>query len=99
MVTEFVDKVKEKLQAVKDFFGGIGDFFSGIGDFFAGGATVRNTTVANATGTGSKTNNISQDVKINNEFHGTDQETMSKAATKSAEDTTDQLAKGLKFGT
>lgn len=98
-VTEFVDKVKEKLQAVKDFFGGIGDFFSGIGDFFAGGATVRNTTVANATGTGSKTNNISQDVKINNEFHGTDQETMSKAATKSAEDTTGQLAKGLKFGT
>lgn len=98
-VIDFVNKVKEKLQAVKDFFGGIGDFFSGIGDFFAGGATVRNTTVANATGTGSKTNNISQDVKINNEFHGTDQETMSKAATKSAEDTTGQLAKGLKFGT
>lgn len=91
-VREFAEKVKEKIEGVKEFFGGIGNFFTG-------GATVRNTTVANATGTGNKTNNISQDVKIENTFNGTDQETMSRAASKSAQDTTDQLARGLKYGT
>lgn len=98
-VTDFVDKVKAKLQAVKDFFGDIGDFISGVDDLSAKSTVVQNTTLANAGGTGNRTNNISQDVKIENTFNGTDQETMSRAATKSAEDTTDQLAKGLKFGT
>ena len=103
-VTAFVDKIKEKFQAVKDFFGGIaegvGDFFGDVGDFFTGDATVQNTTVANAaSGTGNKTNNVNQDVKIENTFYGTDQQTMATAATKSANDTTDQLAKGLKYGT
>lgn len=98
-VTDFVDKVKAKLQAVKDFFGDIGDFISGVDDLSAKSTVVQNTTVANAAGSGNRTNNISQDVKIENTFNGTDQETMSRAATKSAEDTTDQLAKGLKFGT
>lgn len=97
-VTDFVDKVKEKIQAVKDFFGGIGD---GIADFFGGDntATVKNTTVANASGGGNKTSNVNQDVKIENTFYGTDQKTMSTAANKSANDTTDQLTRGLKFGT
>lgn len=102
-VTEFVDNIREKLREIKDFFGGIadgvGDFFGDIGDFFTGDATVKNTTVSNATGTGNRTNNVNQDVKIENTFYGTDQQTMSQAATKSAEDTTDQLAKGLKYGT
>lgn len=98
-LTDFVMKVKERIDAVKEYFGGIGDFFAGIGDFFTGGATVKNTTVANASGGGNRTNNISQDVKIENNFTGTDQETMSKSATKSAGDVTDQLAKGLKYGT
>ncbi|RKI90431.1 hypothetical protein D7V94_13435 [Parablautia intestinalis] len=98
-VTDFVDKVKAKLQAVKDFFGDIGDFISGVDDLSAKSTVVQNTTVANAAGSGNRTNNISQDVKIENTFNGTDPETMSKAATKSAEDTTDQLAKGLKYGT
>lgn len=88
----FVDKVKEKLQGVKDFFGGVADFFSG-------GTTVKNTTVANAAGTGNRTNNVNQNVNIENTFNGTDQATMSKAAAKSAQDATDQLAKGLKYGT
>lgn len=102
-VTEFVDNIREKLREIKDFFGGIadgvGDFFGDIGDFFTGDATVKNTTVSNATGTGNRTNNVNQDVKIENTFYGTDQQTMSQAATKSAGDTTDQLAKGLKYGT
>lgn len=91
-VKQFVDKVKEKLQGVREFFGGIADFFSGD-------TTVKNTTVANASGTGNRTNNVNQNVNIENTFNGTDPQTMSKAATKSAEDTTDQLAKGLKYGT
>lgn len=98
-VTAFVDKIKEKFQAIKDFFGGIGDFFGDVGDFFAGDTAVQNTTVANATGTGSKTNNVNQDVNIENNFYGTDQETMSKSANKAADDTTSQLARGLKYGT
>lgn len=102
-LTGFVRKVKEKIQDIKDYFGSIGDkageFFSDIGDFFSGDTTVKNTTVANATGTGNRTNNVNQEVHIEQHFNGTDQETMSKAATKSAEDTTDQLAKGLKYGT
>lgn len=103
-VNAFVDKIKEKFQAVKDFFTGIadgvGEFFGDVGDFFTGDATVQNTTVANAaTGTGNNTNNVNQDVKIENTFYGTDQQTMASAATKSANDTTDQLAKGLKYGT
>ena len=91
------------LQGIKEFFGGIGDgigdFVSDVGDFFGGGAAVTNTTVANTNGTGSRTSNVSQDVRIENTFYGTDQKTMSQAATKSAEDTTDQMAKGLKYGT
>lgn len=102
-VTGFVKKIKDMMQGIKDFFGGIadgiGDFFGDVGDFFTGDATVKNTTVSNATGTGNRTNNVNQDVKIENTFYGTDQQTMSQAATKSAEDTTDQLAKGLKYGT
>lgn len=102
-VTGFVDSIKEKLQMVKDFFGGIADgaeaFFDGVGDFFSGDTTVKNTTVANATGGGNKTNNVNQDVKIENTFYGTDQETMSKSAGKAADDTTAQLAKGLAYGT
>lgn len=91
------------MQGIKDFFGGIGDsigdFVSDVGDFFTGDAKVTNTTVANASGTGNRTNNVRQDVKIENKYYGTDQKTMSQAATKTAEDTTDQLAKGLKYGT
>lgn len=97
-VTDFVDTIREKFQAVKDFFGGIGD---AVSEFFGGSpsATVKNTTVANATGGGSRTSNVNQDVKIENTFYGTDQQNMSKAADKSAQDTTDQLFRGLKYGT
>ncbi len=103
-VTGFVKKIKEMLQGVKDFLGGISDavggFFDSIGDFFTGDATVQSTTVANAGGTGgNKTSNVTQNVNIQQTFNGTDQKTMSQAAEKSAEDTTDQLAKGLKYGT
>lgn len=103
-VMGFVKKIKEMMQGVREFFGGIGDsigdFVSDVGDFFGGGVAVKNTTVANAGGTGGhKTNNVTQNVKIENTFNGTDQRTMSAAATKSAEDTTDQLANGLKYGT
>ncbi len=102
-VTDFVDKVKEKIEAVKDFFSGIvdgaGDFFGDVGDFFAGGASVTNSTVSNTTGTGNRTSNVNQDVKIENTFYGTDQQTMSAAATRAAEDTTAQLARGLAYGT
>lgn len=98
-VTAFVDKVKEKFQSIKDFFGGIGDFFGDVGDFFAGDTAVQNTTVANATGTGSKTNNVNQDVKIEQTFYGTDQETISRAASSAADDATSQLARGIQYGT
>lgn len=102
-VAGFVKKIKDMMQGIKDFFGGIadsiGDFAGDVGDFFTGGATVTNTTVSNASGTGNRTNNVRQDVKIENKYYGTDQKTMSQAATKTAEDTTDQLAKGLKYGT
>lgn len=96
-VTDFVEKVKEKVQGVKDFFGGIGDAISG---FFGGGntANVQNSTIANSTGKGNKTNNVSQDVTIQNTFNGTDQKNMSDAAGKSASDTTSQLARGLAYG-
>ncbi|MCI8984746.1 MAG: tape measure protein [Lachnospiraceae bacterium] len=103
LVAGFAKKIKDMMQGIKDFFGGIGDsigdFASDVGDFFTGGATVTNTTVANASGTGNRTNNVRQDVNIENNYYGTDQKTMSQAATKTAEDTTDQLAKGLKYGT
>lgn len=97
-ITGFVKKIKEIFGAIKEFFGGIGD---AIGDFFSGDntATVKNTTVANATGGGNKTNNVNQDVKIENTFYGTDQETMAKSAGRAADDTTAQLAKGLAYGT
>ncbi len=102
-VEGFVKKLRAMMQGIKDFFGGIadsiGDFAGDVGDFFTGGATVTNTTVSNASGTGNKTNNVRQDVRIENKYYGTDQKTMSQAATKTAEDTTDQLAKGLKYGT
>lgn len=103
-VTGFVRKIKEMLQGVKEFLGGISDavggFFEGIGDFLTGDTTVKSTTVANAGGTGgNKTSNVTQNVNIENTFNGTDQKTMSQAATKSAADTTDQLANGLKYGT
>ncbi len=102
-VEGFVKKITDMMQGIKDFFGGIGDsigdFVSDVGDFFTGDAKVTNTTVANASGTGNRTNNVRQDVKIENKYYGTDQKTMSQAATKTAEDTTDQLAKGLKYGT
>lgn len=103
-VTGFVRKIKEMLQGVKEFLGGISDaiggFFEGIGDFLTGDTTVKSTTVANTAGTGgNKTNNVTQNVNIENTFNGTDQKTISQAATKSASDTTDQLANGLKYGT
>lgn len=98
-VTAFVDKIKEKFQAIKDFFGGIGDFFGDVGDFFTGDTAVQNTTVANASGTGSKTNNVNQDVKIEQTFYGTDQETISRAASSAADDATSQLARGIQYGT
>lgn len=102
-VTGFVQKIRDMMKGIQDFFGeigdSIGDFASDVGDYFTGDATVTNTTVANASGTGNRTNNVNQDVKIENTFYGTDQRTMSQAATKTAEDTTDQLAKGLKYGT
>lgn len=102
-VTGFVKKIKEMLQGIKEFFGGIGDgigdFVSDVGDFFVNGAAVTKATAANTGGTGNRTSNVNQDVKIENSFYGTDQKTMSQAATKAAEDTTDQLAKGLKYGT
>lgn len=99
-VKGFVDKIKEMAGAVGDFFGGIGDFFGGIGDFVTGGskADVKNTTVANSTGTGNKTNNVNQTVEIKQTFNGTDQQTISNASTKAADDTTTQLARGLAYG-
>lgn len=98
-VTDFVDKIKKMLGGIKDFFGGIGD---AVGDFFDSplvATAAKNTTVANAAGGGNRTNNVNQDVKIENTFYGTDQQNMSKAAGKSAQDTTDQLFRGLKYGT
>ena len=77
----------------------MGDFFGDIGDFLAGDTTVQSTTVANATGTGSKTNNVNQDVKIEQTFYGTDQQTISRAASNAADDATSQLARGLQYGT
>lgn len=102
-VEAFVKKIKDMVRGIQDFFGGIQDdvnsFFGDIGAAFTGEHTVQNTTLANTNGTGSRTNNVNQDVKIEQTFYGTDQRTMSKAATKAAEDTTAQLAKGLKYGT
>lgn len=103
-VTGFVQKIKGALDKVKGFFGDISDsaknFVGDVGDFFAGDATVQKTTVANAGGVGgSRTSNVAQNVNIEQTFYGTDQKTISQAAAKSAEDTTDQLAKGLKYGT
>lgn len=99
-VTKFVDGVKKLLNGVGDFFSGIGD---AVGDFLnspvVSGDTASSTTVAKTVGGGSRTSNVKQDVTINNTFHGTDQATISKSATKSSKDTTDQLAKGLKYGT
>lgn len=98
-VKKFVDGVKNLLKGVGDFFGSIGD---AVGDFLnspVASSSVSNTTVARASGGGNRTNNVKQDVTINNTFNGTDQRTMSQSATRSAKDTTDQLAKGLKYGT
>lgn len=99
-VKAFVDKIKEMIGAVGDFFGGIGDFLGGIGDFITGGnkADVKNTTVANSTGTGNKTSNVNQTVEIKQTFNGTDQKTISDASSKAADDTTTQLARGLAYG-
>lgn len=102
-VEAFVKKIKDMVRGIQDFFGSVQDdvnsFFGDIGAAFTGEHTVQNTTLANTNGTGSRTNNVNQDVKIEQTFYGTDQRTISKAATKAAEDTTDQLAKGLKYGT
>lgn len=103
-VTGFVEKVKGMLANIKSFFGDIsdsvGDFVEDVNGYVAEAPTIQSTTVANAGGTGgNKTNNVTQNVNIENTFNGTDQKTMSQAATKSATDTTDQLANGLKYGT
>lgn len=103
-VSVFVEKIQGMLEKAKGFLGdisdGAGDFLDGVGDFFAGDATIQKTTVANAGGVGgSRTSNVTQNVNIEQTFHGTDQRTISQAAAKSATDTTDQLAKGLKYGT
>ncbi len=103
-VTGFVQKIKDMLANVKGFFGGmadsVGDFVSDVGNYVAEVPAIQSTTIANAGGTGgNKTNNVTQNVNIENTFNGTDQKTMSTAATKSASDTTDQLANGLKYGT
>lgn len=103
-VTGFVEKIKGMLANIKGFFGDIsdsvGDFVSDVNGYVAEAPTIQSTTVANAGGTGgNKTNNVTQNVNIENTFNGTDQKTMSQAATKSAADTTDQLANGLKYGT
>lgn len=103
-VTGFVEKIKGMLADIKGFFGGIadsvGDFVSDVGDYVAEAPTIQSTTVANTGGTGgNKTNNVTQNVNIEQTFNGTDQKTMSQAAASSAADTTDQLAKGLLYGT
>lgn len=103
-VTGFVEKVKGMLANIKSFFGDIsdsvGDFVEDVNGYVAEAPTIQSTTVANAGGTGgNKTNNVTQNVNIEQTFNGTDQQTISQAATKSAADTTDQLANGLKYGT
>lgn len=100
-VKAFYEKVKEFFGKIGDFFGGIGDFFGDIGDFVTGGnkADVKNTTLANSTGGGNKTNNVNQNVEIKQTFNGTDQKTISNAASAAADDTTSKLAKGLAYGT
>lgn len=103
-VTGFVEKIKGMLANIKSFFGDIsdsvGDFVEDVNGYVAEAHTIQSTTVANAGGTGgNKTNNVTQNVNIEQTFNGTDQKTISQAATKSAADTTDQLANGLKYGT
>lgn len=103
-VMGFVEKIKGMLANIKGFFGDIsdsvGDFVSDVNGYVAEAPTIQNTTVANTGGTGgNKTNNVTQNVNIEQTFNGTDQKTISQAAASSAADTTDQLAKGLLYGT
>lgn len=103
-VMGFVEKIKGMLANIKGFFGDIsdsvGDFVSDVNGYVAEAPTIQNTTVANTGGTGgNKTNNVTQNVNIEQTFNGTDQKAISQAAASSAADTTDQLAKGLLYGT
>ncbi len=103
-VMGFVEKIKGMLANIKGFFGDIsdsvGDFVSDVNGYVAEAPTIQSTTVANTGGTGgNKTNNVTQNVNIEQTFNGTDQKTISQAAASSAADTTDQLAKGLLYGT
>lgn len=103
-VMGFVEKIKGMLANIKGFFGDIsdsvGDFVSDVNGYVAEAPTIQNTTVSNTGGTGgNKTNNVTQNVNIEQTFNGTDQKTISQAAASSAADTTDQLAKGLLYGT
>lgn len=99
-VTDFWDKVKEIFGKVGDFFSGIGEgignFFGEVGDFF-GGDKPSYATVNNSTGTGgNKTNNIKQEVNIQQTYNGTDSNTIRKGNS-AAKDVTKDMADALKY--
>ena len=77
----FWEKIKYYFGLAKEFISGIGDFFGGIGEgignFFSGpqNTTVQNRTVSQSAGNGgNRTNNVNQNVEINNTFKGMERE-------------------------
>ena len=87
---------------VGDIASGIGDGIGSLVDWFTGNPDdPQPATVAASAGGGNRTNNVNQNINIQNTFNGSDREMQQKGADmmgKAANDTFDEAAKGLATG-
>lgn len=110
-VTDGLNKIKDAWNWLKDspvgeFVGGVKDTVSNAldsaGDFLFGNPdNLQPATIAASAGGGNRTNNVNQNINIQNTFNGSDREMQQKGADmmgKAANDTFDEAAKGLATG-
>ena len=110
-VTDGLNKIKDAWNWLKDspvgeFVGGVKDTVSNAldsaGDFLFGNPdNPQPATIAASAGGGNRTNNVNQNINIQNTFNGSDREMQQKGADmigKAANDTFDEAAKGLATG-
>lgn len=90
------------INLVGDIASGIGDGIGSLVDWFTGNPDdPQPATVAASAGGGNRTNNVNQNINIQNTFNGSDREMQQKGADmmgKAANDTFDEAAKGLATG-
>lgn len=110
-ITDGLNKIKDAWNWLKDspvgeFVGGVKDTVSNAldsaGDFLFGNPDEpKPATVATSARGGNRTNNVNQNINIQNTFCGSDREMQQKGADmmgKAANDTFDEAAKGLATG-